>query len=44
MNEFRIEIIMIDGIIFGFLFSEYEDNVKEVVLAMSFFGLRFVWR
>ena len=42
MNELHIDIIMIDGIIFGLLYSEYEEY-REVILPFTCFGLRIRW-
>jgi len=45
MNEVQIDFIYIDGIIFGFLTSTYEEeNYNEIILALSFFGLSIKWR
>jgi hypothetical protein len=43
MKEIKIDIILIDGIIFGFLYSNYEEGDQEIVIALSFFGLRIKW-
>ncbi len=43
MEELQVDIVYIDGIIFGLLYTPYE-NYSEVIIALSFFGLSIKWR